>query len=91
MSIKDEVKKFLADQIVRWVMDEGITQTAAATAIGLTQPRLSNLMRGQLEKFSGDCLMECLQNIGYEFRLGTEKDRLDITMVNFRGKTNVVD
>lgn len=85
MSIKDEVKKFLADQIVRWVKDSGHTQVVAAGILGVTQPRLSNIMKGHLDKFSVDCLMEYLHSIGYEFRLGTEKDRLDITMVNYRG------
>lgn len=84
MSIKDEVKKFLADQIVRWVKDEGHTQVVAASIMDLTQPRLSNIMKGHLDKFSVDALMECLHSIGYEFRLGTEKDRLNITMVNFQ-------
>ena len=83
MSLKDDVRKFLSDEIVRWVKEEGHTQVVAAEIIGITQPRLSNIMKGHLEKFSVDFLMECLQTIGYEFRLKTDKDRLDITMVNF--------
>lgn len=83
MSIKENVKQLLADEIVRWVKEQDITQVKAAEILGLTQPRLSNLMRGRLSVFSVDALMETLQAAGYEFRLRTEKDRLDITMVNF--------
>lgn len=82
MSIKDDMKKFLADEIVRWVRNEGVTQAVAAKAMGITQPRMSNLMKGRLEMFSVDSLMECLHSSGYVIRMTSTEDVLTIKMVN---------
>lgn len=35
----------------------GLTQSAAAKRLGITQPRLNDLLRGQINKFSLDALM----------------------------------
>jgi predicted XRE-type DNA-binding protein len=35
----------------------GITQTAAAKRLGVTQPRMNDLLRGRIDKFSLDALM----------------------------------
>jgi predicted XRE-type DNA-binding protein len=35
----------------------GVTQTAAAKRLEITQPRLNDLLRGQIDKFSLDALL----------------------------------
>ena len=39
------------------VKNWGITQAAAAKRLNITQPRLNDLLRGQIDKFSLDALM----------------------------------
>ncbi|HEX4043012.1 MAG TPA: XRE family transcriptional regulator, partial [Xanthobacteraceae bacterium] len=41
-----------------------ISQTAAARRLGLTQPRLNDLMRGRIDKFSLDALMNLARPAG---------------------------
>ncbi len=82
LALKDDIKTLLADAIVSWVEEKNITQVKAAALLGLTQPRLSNIMRGRLEVFSVESLMDCLQTAGYVFCLTSEDDKLTIQMIN---------
>lgn len=50
----------LQGQIRSWALPQG----AAAARLGITQPRVSNLMRGKVEKFSLDSLVELLPRAG---------------------------
>lgn len=40
-------------------------QSQAARALGLSQPRVSNLINGKISKFSIDMLLEILGKLGY--------------------------
>lgn len=51
-------------EVQRFVAGAGLSQTAAARRLGLTQPRLSDLMRGRIEKFSLDALVNMLARVG---------------------------
>ncbi|HYC55882.1 MAG TPA: helix-turn-helix transcriptional regulator [Candidatus Binatia bacterium] len=42
----------------------GLTQAAAAALMGVTQPRISDLVRGKIELFSIDMLVEMLFRAG---------------------------
>lgn len=44
------------------------SQEVAAERMGLTQPRVSDLKNGRIEKFSIDKLMTCLYRIGFRFK-----------------------
>lgn len=44
------------------------SQAIAAQKMGLTQPRVSDLVNGRIEKFSIDKLMNCLYRIGFRFK-----------------------
>jgi len=44
-------------------------QTEAARRLGLTQPRLNDLMRGRIDKFSPDALINLAQSAGLAVRL----------------------
>lgn len=46
-----------------------ISQTQAARRLGLTQPRLNDLMRGRIDKFSLDALMNLVRPAGLTVRL----------------------
>lgn len=43
---------------------EGWTQTEAARQLGVTQPRVSDLMRGKIDLFSIDALVNMVARIG---------------------------
>ena len=45
---------------------QGLTQTQAATRFGVTQPRISDLMRGKIELFSLDTLMDMAATAGMQ-------------------------
>jgi predicted XRE-type DNA-binding protein len=45
------------------------TQAFAARAIGVTQPRISDLKRGKLARFSLDMLVQMLNRAGAEVRI----------------------
>jgi predicted XRE-type DNA-binding protein len=46
-----------------------VTQTEAAARLGLTQPRLSDLLRGRIANFSLDALVELAAKVGLSVRL----------------------
>ena len=50
------------------VEEKGWKQAEAAEHLGLTQPRVSDLLNGKIEKFSIDLLMTCLFRIGFRFK-----------------------
>ena len=43
---------------------QGLSQTAAATLFGVTQPRVSDLTRGKIDRFSIDTLIKMLSLAG---------------------------
>lgn len=45
------------------------TQAVAARAMGVTQPRISDLKRGKLDRFSLDMLVQMLTRAGVEVRI----------------------
>ena len=51
-------------RVERFVKEQGLTQTAAAAALGVTQPRLNQLLKGKIELFSLDSLVKMLANAG---------------------------
>jgi predicted XRE-type DNA-binding protein len=46
-----------------------VSQTEASRRLGLTQPRLNDLMRGRIDKFSLDALMNLARPAGLAVRL----------------------
>lgn len=47
-----------------WIKQEGLTQSAAAGLLGVTQPRVSDLMRGRINLFSTDALIDMAATAG---------------------------
>lgn len=54
----------LMTQIRDYVDGLDMTQQAAAKRLGLTQPRLNDLLRGRLDRFSLDMLVNVLARAG---------------------------
>ena len=53
----------------QWIKEKGWTQAEAATFFGETQPRISNLMGGEVGRFSVDKLINMLVRAGMEVRV----------------------
>lgn len=69
------LKAKLAIALVELIKAKEWTQAAAAEKLQVTQPRMSNLFRGRLEKFSIDALLQMLVRVGY--KLETDFDPLN--------------
>lgn len=69
------VRSELMIAIGQLIKERGLTQAQAARLFGVTQPRVSDLVRGRIELFSIDALVEMLgrAGIGVSIRLGKRR------------------
>lgn len=58
-----------------WVKTSGMTQAEAARLCGITQPRMSDLMRGKISLFSLDALIDMATVAGLEPHVTIKKPR----------------
>jgi len=70
---KDEADSLLlrADLMIelkKAIESKGLTQRAAAKILAVSQPRVSDLMRGRIERFSIDALVDLLSRLGRHVR-----------------------
>lgn len=59
-----EVRSSLMFTIRKLIQDRGLTQAKAAKLFGVTQPRISDLVRGRIDLFSIDSLVDMLARAG---------------------------
>lgn len=55
--------------IEKFIADSGLSQRAAAARLGVTAPRLNDLLRGKIEKFSLDALVTMLARVDLRVEL----------------------
>ena len=65
MRARSELMIAVRSKIESWK----VSQTEAAKRLGLTQPRLNDLMRGRIDKFSLDALINLAAQAGLAVRL----------------------
>lgn len=58
-----------------WVKTSGKTQVEASRLFGITQPRMSDLMRGKISLFSLEALMDMATVAGLEPRVTLKKPK----------------
>ena len=63
------VKAQLVGRITELLAETGMTQTEAATALGILQPQLKKMLRGQFRGFSLYTLMGCLTRLGQDVHI----------------------
>jgi predicted XRE-type DNA-binding protein len=63
------VRAELMAALRRLIEEKGLTQARAASALGVSQPRISDLVRGRIDRFSVDTLMAMLGHVGAEVRV----------------------
>ena len=57
------------------IKERGMTQAEAAALFGVTQPRVSDLMRGKINLFSLDCLIDMATVAGLEPHVTIKKPK----------------
>lgn len=66
---KLKIKSGLAIEITRAVRRLGLTQEEAGRRMGIAQPKVSAMMRGDFANLSERKLMECLKHLGYDIEI----------------------
>ena len=63
----------LMTRIERFVSTSGLTQQEAAKRLGISQPRLNDLLRGKIDKFSIDALVNMLAAVGMRVTISVKQ------------------
>lgn len=63
---KLRIKTGLVIQICKAIRTLGLSQQAAAQRMGIPQPKVSGMMRGDFSNLSERKLMDCLTRLGYD-------------------------
>jgi len=65
MTIRSNFLVAIKDEVNRW----NTTQAQAARRLGVTQPRLNDLLQGKINKFSLDALVTLAQRAGLKVKI----------------------
>jgi predicted XRE-type DNA-binding protein len=68
-----KLRSDLIVRIIQFHQKSGMTQAAAAQALGITQPRLNALLKGKIGLFSLDALVNIASRAGLNVRLVVKK------------------
>jgi predicted XRE-type DNA-binding protein len=71
MTLRADVLLAIREQVTSW----GLSQEKAAARLGVTRPRLSDLLRGQVDKFSLDALVNIATAAGLRLTIEVGGDR----------------
>jgi predicted XRE-type DNA-binding protein len=66
---KLKIKSGLVIEIRKAMRQQGLTQQEAAKRMGITQPKVSDMMRGDFSNLSERKLMDCLNRLGYDIEI----------------------
>ena len=66
---KLKIKTGLVVEIRKAMRSRGLTQQEAAKLMGITQPKVSDMMRGDFSNLSERKLMDCLTRLGYDIEI----------------------
>ena len=65
LTARSDLMAVLRERVRSW----GLTQAEAAVRLGVTQPRLNDLIRGKLDKFSLDALVNLVPAAGLTLQI----------------------
>jgi predicted XRE-type DNA-binding protein len=63
------VKAQLVSKISELLEEQGLTQVKAAALLGIPQPKLSGMLRGQFRGLSERKLLDCLTRLGQDIQI----------------------
>ena len=66
------IRSVLMATLTRLIEERELTQTEAARVFGVTQPRVSDLVRGKIDLFSIDMLVDMLARAGMKIQLSAK-------------------
>jgi len=66
------IKSKLMMEIESFIKNKGMTQAHAAELMGVTRPRISDVMRGKIDKFTIDALVDMLSKAGLQVAVTVE-------------------
>jgi predicted XRE-type DNA-binding protein len=72
---REQLKSHLTLRIYRLIKERGLTQVEAGKVLGMKQPHVSALMRGQSGTFSVERLMEFLTLLGQDVEITVRPKR----------------
>lgn len=67
-----KVRAELMRKIASLIEENGWTQAVAAEHCGITQPRINDLLRGRISRFSLDALVNIAASLGQRVRVALE-------------------
>lgn len=75
----------LLDRVSTLIRNSGLSQQAVAKKLGITQPKVSMLVRGYLSEFSTDSLLHYLSILGCEVEIRVKKPRSRVGIFRRKG------
>ncbi|MGL4231803.1 MAG: helix-turn-helix domain-containing protein [Casimicrobium sp.] len=75
---KLKIKTGLVIEIRKAMNKLGLTQQEAAERMGVTQPKVSDMMRGNFTNLSERKLMDCLTRLGYDIEIKVRPSKAEI-------------
>ena len=75
---KLKIKTGLVIEIKKAMKSRGLTQQEAAKRMGITQPKVSDMMRGELANLSERKLMDCLTRLGYDIEIKVRPAKAEV-------------
>ena len=75
---KLKIETGLVIEIRKAIRKLGLTQQEAAKRMGITQPKVSDMMRGDLTNLSERKLMDCLTRLGYDVEISVRPAKSEI-------------
>lgn len=70
-AVKLKIKAELMIKITAWIKDNGLSQHDAAGIFGIQRTRVSDLMRGKIQKFTIDALVDMLEKARQPYMIVT--------------------
>ena len=75
---KLKIKTGLVIEIRKAMRSRGLTQQDAAKRMGITQPKVSDMMRGDFANLSERKLMDCLTRLGYDIEIKVRPAKAEV-------------
>jgi len=67
------IKSELMILVERFIKEKGLTQKEAASLLDVSQPRISDLMRGKIDRFTIDVIVNMLSRLGVTMDITIKK------------------
>lgn len=80
---KLQIKTCLVIQIRKAMQTQGLTQVKAAKRMGISQPKVSDMMRGDFTNLSERKLMDCLTRLGYDIDIKVNPTKSEVGHLRF--------